>query len=190
MLLPELYSEALSYEHFEDTPENEDLIRTFTVRNHSGANLALFLQRYALKNEQSGENRTYLVKDKNTHELAGYFALRNGLFTIKIDEYRFFGVPAIELSDFAVNDTYRAAHPDAGKIGRTMFYDFVLPLARFCKQLTGIQALYIYALPEDRLIDHYASMGFERLDFEGEAFVHQHVKPDYDAGCIFMFQPL
>ena len=45
MLLPELYSEALTYEHFEDTPENEDLIRTFTVRNHSGANLALFLMR-------------------------------------------------------------------------------------------------------------------------------------------------
>ena len=35
-----------------------------------------------------------------------------------------------------------------------------------------------------------SSLGFERLEEEGEQFVHQHVKPDYDDGCIFMFQML
>ena len=33
-----------------------------------------------------------------------------------------------------------------------------------------------------------ASLGFMRLPSEAEAFVHSHVKPAYDRGCIFMYQ--
>ncbi|MCR5620416.1 MAG: hypothetical protein K6G18_01030 [Treponema sp.] len=177
-------------EHLFDSAENSALIKSFTVKQDKGKGLAYFVRELAEENEMSGENRTYLVKDRNTHELAGYFALRTGLFTVKISEEDFYTVPSIELSNFAVNESYRQSHPDTRKVGTSMFYDFIIPLARLTKTLVGVQALYIYALPEDRLIEHYESLGFERLEEGGERFVHQHVKPLYDDGCIFMFQML
>ena len=89
-----------------------------------------------------------------------------------------------------MNETYRQEHPDVAKIGRVMLYDFVIPIAQFVQSFTAVQALYIYALPEDRLIEHYESLGFKRLSKDEERFVHQQVKPAYDTGCIFMFQML
>ncbi len=58
------------------------------------------------------------------------------------------------------------------------------------KSMLGIKALYIYALPEDKLIEHYKKLGFQRLSKKEEQFVHSHVKPKYDDGCIFMYQML
>ncbi len=69
-----------------------------------------------------------------------------------------------------------------------MFAEFIFPLIKYLRTFVGIQAIYIYALPEDKLIKHYKTMGFHRLDPEDEKFVHQHVKPKYDDGCVFMYQ--
>ena len=38
------------------------------------------------------------------------------------------------------------------------------------------------------LIKHYKTFGFHRLSKEEEKFVHSHVKPKYDDGCVFMYQ--
>ena len=76
------------------------------------------------------------------------------------------------------------------KIGRTILYDFVIPISKYIQTFTAVQALYIYAIPEQSLINHYTSLGFERLSEEEERFVHQSVKPAYDDGCVFMFQML
>ena len=59
---------------------------------------------------------------------------------------------------------------------------------KYLRTFVGLQVIYIYALPQDKLIEHYKTMGFNRLDEEDEKFVHQHVKPKYDDGCIFMYQ--
>ena len=99
-------------------------------------------------------------------------------------------IPAIELSNFAVNETYRQSHPDMTKIGRAILYDFVIPISKYIQTLTAVQTLYIYAIPEQSLINHYSSLGFERLTADEEKFVHQTVKPAYDDGCVFMFQLL
>ena len=48
---------------------------------------------------------------------------------------------------------------------------------KYLRTFVGLQAIYIYALPQDKLIEHYKTMGFNRLDEEDEKFVHQHVKP-------------
>lgn len=48
--------------------------------------------------------------------------------------------------------------------------------------------IHIYALPEEKLIEHYHTMGFSRLPEHQEKFVQRHVKPKYDEGCIFMYQ--
>lgn len=194
MVLPNLnfINESFYCEHLLESDINTLLIQNFTVKNPSGINLVEYLKCLAEKSESTNENRTYLVKDKTTNEIAGYFALRNGLFTLH-NPYRpdyMLTVPAIELSNFAVNETYRKGHPDTEKIGRTILYDFVIPIAKYIQTLTAVQALYIYALPENKLIEHYSSLGFERLKADEEQFVHQNVKPAYDDGCIFMFQML
>ena len=105
------------------------------------------------------------------------------------DSY-FYTVPSIELSNFAVNSSYRKQHPEMAEIGKTTFREFVLSLAKFIQTFLGAKALYIFALPEEKLIQHYQDMGFTRLSEEKEKYVHSHVKPKYDDGCIFMYQIL
>ena len=185
----ELKNEAFYCEHLLESEENSLLIQHFTVKNPSGKNLAVFLKEFAIQNEKDNENRTYLVKDRVTDEIAGYFALRNGLFTIQPGN-DILTIPAIELSNFAVNETYRQNHPDVNKIGRTIFYDFVLPIARHIQTLSAVKALYIYALPEDKLLKHYTTLGFTSLAEEDLQFIYDRVKPTYDDGCIFMYQIL
>ena len=74
--------------------------------------------------------------------------------------------------------------------GAYFFKRFILPLAQFVSEYVGVSTLYIYALPEDKLMNHYKKLGFSRLPEEQEKFVQNHVKPKYDEGCIFMYQPL
>ena len=188
--LPPIEDKIFTYEHLLSSPNNELLIHDFTIKNPTGKNLALFLKELASHNEESNADRTYLVKDKFSGELAGFFALRNGLFALNAGEGSIFTIPSIELSNFAVNDSFRMRHPDITKIGTTIFNNFVVPVAKYIQNFTGIQALYIYALPEDRLIEHYASLGFVRLEKEEEQFVYDRVKPAYDEGYIFMYQIL
>lgn len=189
-MLPVLEDEVFTYEHLFDSLENEVLIQDFTVKNPSGSNLVAFLQVIAPHNETSNADRTYLVKDKTTYELAGYFALRTGLFAIKNSNGEVITIPSIELSNFAVNENYRKNHPELQKVGETIFKHFILPLSKQIQSLTGAQALYIYALPEERLVNHYNSFGFVRLSEEDEQFVYESVKPTYDAECVFMYQIL
>lgn len=120
--------------------------------------------------------------------MACYFSLRSGLIAIRREDDLFDTIPAIELANFAVNDTYRSESGKVAKVGAYAFRRFVQPIVKNVSDLVGVQCLYIYALPKERLIQYYASLGFMRLPSEDEAFVHSHVKPAYDRGCIFMYQ--
>jgi hypothetical protein len=183
-----LETEIFSYQHLLDSDENLKLIKSFSVKEESGKGLENYLKNVSEIDERNDLARTYLVKDKRTKELAAYFSLRSGLFTIEISEDYFYTIPSIELSNFAVNDNYRINHPEILEIGKTVFLHFILPYVDFMKSIVGVKALYIYALPEDRLIEHYKKFGFQRLSKDEEKFVHSHVKPKYDKGCIFMYQ--
>ena len=143
-----------------------------------------------ITDEKKGFARTYLVKDTVTRELAGYFSLRTGLITIRSEGDKFNTLPAAELSNFAVNSQYKVRHPEVAGLGKYMFKSFIIPLVRKMANYIGIHSLYIYALPEERLIEHYTTMGFSRLPPKQEKFVQRHVKPTYDEGCIFMYQVL
>lgn len=192
MLVP-IRHDLFRYEHLLDTMKNLEDIKTFDIARPSGKGLEYYLKENAEFEERKRLNRTYLVKDSDTDEIVGYFSLRAGLFTIEDgtdNPINFYAVPAVELSNFAVNSAYRAKHPEVQKIGEAIFRDFILPVARTVAELIGVQALYIYALPEDDLIGHYSTFGFSRLEPELEAFVHKHVKPAYDKSCIFMYQIL
>ena len=190
MPLPVFEHTTFTYEHLTASLDNEILIQDFLIKNPAGKNLARFLKEIALHNELSNADRTYLVKDKTTNEIVGFFALRNGMFALKAADGRIFNIPSIELSNFAVNDSYREKNPEMSKIGEAIFRSFIVPLAKHIQTLTGAQALYIYALPEERLINHYGSFGFTRLAEEDERFVYDRIKPAYDEDCIFMYQIL
>ena len=191
MLVPatEFDTPDYSLEQLFDSPENARLIADFTVGNNAYG-LEAYLKNAAADDERNGYARTYLVKDKGTGELACYFSLRTGLITLQVTDTDFATIPAVELSNFAVNDTYRKNHKEVRKLGTYTFDVFILPLARFFAAYIGVNALYIYALPDDRLLEHYAKLGFSRLPADQERFVQVHVKPKYDAGCIFMYQTL
>lgn len=190
MLFPQLDDENFFCQHLFEEAENLAEIQKFSVQPKTGEGLELYLKELAAKDENGSLARTYLVKDKNTREIAAYFTLKNGLFTIKITDTQFHTIPGVELANFAVNAEYRKKHPEIEKIGRTTFYSFVLPLVDCVRSISGAKALYIYALDEERLMNYYASMGFYVLPPEDEKFVHTHVKPKYDAECIFMYQIL
>ena len=190
MIFLPIETELFYYEHLLDSSDNLQLIQKFYVENESGYGLERYLKEFAKIDEENGSARTYLVKDKITHELVAYYSLKTGLFTVDAGDDYFYSISAVELSNFAVNSSYRKNHPNAKNLGSTVFWEFILPLIKYLKTFVGIQAVYIYALPENKLIEHYKTMGFNRLDVQDEKFVHSHVKPKYDEGCIFMYQTL
>lgn len=187
----ELSTSRFRYEHLLASSKNLEAIQNFIVSKKSGKGLELYLKENAVQEEKNKSNRTYLVKDKVSDEIAGYFSLRTGLFTLDTstpDEASMYSVSAIELSNFAVNSAYKDKHPELNRIGHIMFTEFIIPIVKHVGEIVGVQALYIYALPEEELIKYYKTLGFSRLDPEMEDFVHKHVKPRYDAGCYFMYQ--
>lgn len=185
-----LETEIFTYEHLLDSKENVSLIKSFFVDKQSGKGLEIYLKDYAAFDEESNNNKTFLVKDKFSNEIAGYFSLKTGLITVQINDDYFDSIPVIELSNFAVNSDYKQKHVETKAIGRNIFINFVLPLVNKIREDIAINAIYIYALPEPSLISYYKTMGFVRLDKKEEEFVYNHVKPKYDEDCIFMYQSL
>ena len=195
MLLAPLYHEKFKYEHLIASPKNLEDIKSFYVAKKTGKGLEYYLKNMAEQEEYNRNNRTYLVRDKETNEIAAYFSLHTGCFTLKEpdqndEDASKYTVPSIELSNFAVNSAYRDKHPEISGLGELIFRRFIIPTVNYGAELFGIQAIHIYALPEDDLIDHYGSFGFSRLPKEMEDYIHTHLKPDYDDKCIFMYQIL
>lgn len=178
-----------SVEHLFDSPENMDLIAEFEA-DKNAFGLEDYLKNQSAKDEKENNSRTYLIKDILTGELAGYFSIRTGLITIQVEGDRFDSFPAIELANFAVNKCYKESHPEVSALGFYTFRKFILPLVNSIAKYVGVNSLYIYALPETKLINYYKKLGFTRLPKKQEQFVQYHVKPQYDKGCVFMYQTL
>ena len=195
MLLAPIVNEKFRYEHLVSNPKNLEDIKSFFVEKKTGKGLENYLKTLAEAEEYDRSNRTYLVRDKETNEIAAYFSLHTGSFTLKDTEQsdedaEKYTVPSVELSNFAVNSAYRERHPEIKGIGEQVFRRFIIPTVNYGAELFGIQAIHIYALPQDELLEHYSTFGFSRLPLEMEAYIHSHIKPAYDEGCIFMYQIL
>jgi len=124
----------------------------------------------------------------NLHD--SHFSLRTCLVPIALSGDLFSTIPAIELSNFAVNERYRTRERAIRKVGAYALAAFIRPIAQYVSEFVGAKWLCIYALPNDKLIGYYGKLGFSRLSAEQESFVYSHVKPKYDDGCIVMYQPL
>lgn len=182
-------------QHILDSINNLSELCGFTASNDNGTGVIKYLKNASLYEEDANLSRTYIVRDKKTNDLVGYFSLKSGLASvnerlIKDDQITFDTIPAIELANFAVNNAYKNKHPKIKEIGTTIFMDFILPIVKYISEYIGVTILIIYALPYESLIKFYQKIGFLRLDPETEQLLHNRVKPYYDHDCIFMFQKI
>ena len=185
MELNQLNNELFSIEHLTQDTD----VSTFIVSKGKG--LEYYLKSTAKDDELDGVSRTYIIRRMDSNIIVAYFSLRTGLITVSrgllsgFDTYT-----AIELANFAVNDKARIETNDVPKLGSYIFANFILPLVQHISSLVGAKYLYIYALPEVKLMSHYETMGFQRINAKMEKFFYRHVKPLYDKGCIFMLQEI
>ena len=141
---PAFTDRVFYYEHLLDSSDNLQFIQDFCVTNTFGYGLERYIKKLAESDEKDGSARTYLVKDKFTHEIVAYFSLKTGLFTIDAGNDFLYSISGIELANFAVNSSYRKNHPDAKNLGSTVFAEFVLPFVNFIRSLVGIQAIVTF----------------------------------------------
>ena len=119
-----LDTELYSIEHILDSQFNETLIKNFETNDNSRG-LEFYLKDAAFFDEENNLSRTYLIKDKATQELAGYFSLRTGLITRQIEDEKFDSIPALELANFAINTNYKKNHPNIKLLGFYIFKNFI-----------------------------------------------------------------
>ena len=194
MLNETLQNDMFSCAHLGASEKDSQDIRQFSVKIASGGGLVNYLQNFAFPDEAAGLMRTYLVRDKRSLELAGYFSLKAGLISLNEVETQegvvFDTLPGVEIANFAVNNGYIQRHPDVKETGFVIFNDFIQPLVEDIAGRIGVKIIYIFALPAETLIHRYIQYGFTRLDQASEAELHRRLKPAYDEGCIFMYQQL
>ena len=176
-------------------PSDAESLQMFEPASEKGMFLAEYLRRYALADEEEHVARTYLLRDVHTGEIAYYFSLKAGFVSYNekgIFRRTFDSVPGIELMNYAANGAYKKAHPTYSNIGlgSIVFEDFILPKARDASAIIGAKMIYLFALPQKRLIETYQSHGFTCLPYMLEKRLHRRIKPRYDQGCIFMYQTL
>ena len=189
-----LENELFYCEHILASDTNRQAIQNFSVKKKTGIGLVRYLQNYAIADEEAGEMRTYLVKDKATEEIVGYFSLKAGMISINENgsffRREFDCVAGIELANFAVNNAYKESHKDYEGLGKIIFYYFILPIVKDVSRQVGVKMIFIFALPYANLIEYYKALHFERLSSSDEYFIHKRIKPRYDMNCVFMCQPV
>ena len=133
-------------------PDNKDDIediKKFKIDVSEGQGLSEYLKKYACNDEINGEMRTYLVRDNNTDELAGYFSLKAGLISLNETESEtvipdtgecmtvreFDTLPGVELANFAVNSNYINSYPYQKGIGYVIFKKLIMSVVKTTVQL-------------------------------------------------------
>ena len=197
-----LRSEMFYIEHLNPTSKTDLTdIENFSIDAPEGQGLSAYLKEYSCLDEVNREMRTYLVRDVQTDELVGYFSLKAGLISLneaeveiedsETGEHRivreFDTLPAVELANFAVNSNYINAYPYQKGVGYVIFKKFIIPMINEAASYVGVQMVYIYALPYEKLINRYQRYGFSRLPEEEENDLHRRLKPRYDESCKFMY---
>lgn len=174
--------------------DNFNQIMDFVPKYESGFFVVEHLKRSAFAYEDEEIQRTYLVKDASTGEIAAYFSLKAGSFYAGESKQEnsptgFNVLPGIELSNLAVNKTYTDKHPEAShKLGAFVFRTYVMDKVLEAADIIGARVVFIYALPKDDLRAYYSTeLGFARLPKEIEDVLHRTMKPDYDENCTFMY---
>ncbi len=178
--------------HLSDADMDE--IKDFEVINDEGAGVERFIKLSSYMHEDANLDRSYLVRVKATDELVAYFSLRAGFVALDSkygNAESFDSIPGVEISNFAINKQYRLKHPKTKGIGKVIFENIIRPIIKETAELIGVRIIYIFALPEEKLISYYHdALEFARLSIEQENKMHDRIRPEYDRDCIFMYQRL
>ncbi|MBQ3794796.1 MAG: hypothetical protein II842_00675 [Butyrivibrio sp.] len=191
-VLPE--NELFSCHHLGESANDEQDIMNFTTKHVTGQGFINYLRYYAFPDEEAGNMRTYVIRDKRSGEFVAYFSLKAGLISlneeIQDDNVRFETLPGVEIANFAIDYRYTQKHEKLKGIGKVIFTDFMVPIKERTAASIGIRIIYIFALPVPELIGRYKEYGFARLDAKSEEALHRRFKPRCDKSCIFMYQQL
>ncbi len=185
---------AFYVQHILDSKLTDKELMKFTVSHKEGQNLVKYLQYYSETDEENNCMRTYIVRSSVSNEIVAYFSLKASMVSIneiKGDNRDHFDTkPAVELANFAVNSSYIDNHPKLKGCGYIVFTNYIMPIVNQVSSLIGVKYLCIFALPIDSLMTRYVDYGFKRLSKQSEEDLHKRLKPDYDEGCIFMYQEI
>ena len=99
---PLFYREQLGTKH-----DHKRLICEFEATRPEGEGLRTYLQERAFIDESTGIIRTYLIRQRGTGELVGYYSIRAGNILLTRDGWKS-AISGIELTNFAVNGTYKS----------------------------------------------------------------------------------
>ncbi|SCZ76113.1 MULTISPECIES: hypothetical protein [Pseudobutyrivibrio] len=174
--------------------EDIDYIKEFKVISESGVGVERFINYFSFVHEDELLDRSYLVWMKETDEMVAFFSLRAGFVArnnMSELEDSFDSLPGIEISNFAVSKRFRDKYPSTKGIGKVIFESIIKPIIKEASEIIGIRMIYIFALPDEKLINYYNdSFGFSRLQEAEEQKMHNRIRPLYDKDCIFMYQRL
>ena len=193
----------------------KDLLKGFVVKKpriitnsttgevkYDGANpqaLEDYIKNFAISDQLAGRNNTYVVYDKWVHCIIGYFSLKAG--SVRLYDYMFGTeytdlLPGVELAMFAVNENYAVATNNRIKryygmgAGEYIFLQYALPIIQDISSKVGMCILYLFALPDDTLINYYQTkLGFNLPQKEDGKKIKPYV-PTFDDGCTFMYRLL
>lgn len=94
----------------------------------------------------------------------------------------------VELMHFCVHEParekWKTMKMDSQGMGRTLFWQFVVPIIQDIRKLVGVEYLYLFAADNKKktLAAYYRELGFEERSDLSVA------KPEYDFCCLFMCQ--
>lgn len=81
-------------EHLGEKSDHKSLIQDFQPTRPEGYGLTRYLQDQAFVGEESGNIRTYLIRQKGTGELVGYYSIRAGNMPYGINSN---GLPCVKI---------------------------------------------------------------------------------------------
>ena len=169
------------------SPKYIDEIESFTSKN-DGKGLELYLKKQSLLDEKENLMRTYIVRNNRDGEIVGYFSLKAGQLSIQGRFNRLnMAIPGIEIANFSMNNSFIEKHSEIKGSGIVIFKNLIMPKIETISKEIGAQIVYIYSLPEEKVINNYHKYGFMRLPKKQERQLHRRYKPRYDKSCIFMY---
>lgn len=143
--------------------------------------------------------KTYLVyrlprenENESKKELASVFCLRTSTMHFEKSLRENFDkkiVPCVELVYLAVDKNCLNKHPEIKGIGAITFKAFVVPIVKELNRLCGCKNLFLFAIENDKLINHYIDeMYFEKLPDNLEHYIVNNLKTDENEECKFLYQ--
>lgn len=185
-----LKDECYSCTHF-SLGDRDEVIKNFKSRDDAKG-LENYLKEYAYEDEKDHNMRTYIVRYIKTGEIVAYFSLKAGLISIGKSRKKasIITYPGAEVANYSMNQNFIDKYPSAKGEGVDIFRTFVVPLIREVAESIGLKIIYIFSLPEEKVINNYYKYDFRRLESRYEKELHRRIKPGYDKNCIFMYQIL